>query len=110
PGAVDPLLSRVARHRMFDAAVDPLRARRVLPGHSAACGDCRWHDPRLALSGRARHPDGDAVMNQPTHTSAAMSEIVRVAWWSLRALGCPVGAIEAMSRVLAYSEALDGKT
>jgi hypothetical protein len=49
-------------------------------------------------------------MNQPTHTSAAMSEIVRVAWWSLRALGCPVGAIEAMSRVLAYSEALDGKT
>ena len=49
-------------------------------------------------------------MNQPTHISAAMSEIVRVAWWSLRALGCPDGAVEAMARVVAYSEALDGKT
>ncbi|WP_250527323.1 hypothetical protein [Caballeronia sp. GAWG2-1] len=49
-------------------------------------------------------------MNQPATVSAAMSEIVRVSWWSLRALGCPVGAIEAMARVLAYSQALDGHT
>ncbi|MDR5798148.1 hypothetical protein QCE49_32640 [Caballeronia sp. LZ008] len=49
-------------------------------------------------------------MSQQTTISTAMSEIVRVAWWSLRALGCPVGAVEAMARVLAYSEALDGQT
>jgi hypothetical protein len=43
-----------------------------------------------------------------TYTSAAMSEIARVAWWSLRALGCPVGAVERMAKVLAFSEVLEG--
>lgn len=41
-------------------------------------------------------------------TSAAMSEIIRVAWWSLRALGCPAGAVERMAKVLAFSEVLEG--
>jgi hypothetical protein len=43
-------------------------------------------------------------------TSIAMSEIIRVAWWSLRAIGCPLGAVESMARILAYSEVLDGQT
>lgn len=42
-------------------------------------------------------------------TSAAMSEIIRVAWWSLRALGCPAGAVERMAKVLAFSEVLEGE-
>ena len=49
-------------------------------------------------------------MKERTRASAAVSEIVRVAWWSLRALGCPLGAVEAMARVLVYSEVLDGQT
>jgi hypothetical protein len=49
-------------------------------------------------------------MSPQTIISAAMSEIVRVAWWGLRGLGCPVGAVEAMARVLSYSEVLDGHT
>ncbi|NIF75923.1 hypothetical protein F3J20_00635 [Paraburkholderia sp. Cy-641] len=49
-------------------------------------------------------------MTQPTYTSAAVSEITRVAWWSLRAFGCPLGAVEAMARVLTCSEVLDGDT
>jgi hypothetical protein len=36
------------------------------------------------------------------------AEIARVGYWSLRALGCPLGAAERMSRVLAVSEAIDG--
>jgi hypothetical protein len=43
-----------------------------------------------------------------TNISAAMSEITRVAWWSLRALGCPIGAVERMAKVLAISEVLEG--
>lgn len=43
-------------------------------------------------------------------TLIAMSEIVRVAWWGLRAIGCPLGAVESMARMLAYSEVLDGQT
>jgi hypothetical protein len=43
-----------------------------------------------------------------TRTSVAVSEIARVAWWSLRALGCPLGAVERMAKVLAFSEVLEG--
>lgn len=43
-----------------------------------------------------------------TRTSAAISEITRVAWWGLRALGCPLGAVERMAKVLAFSEVLEG--
>jgi hypothetical protein len=49
-------------------------------------------------------------MSQQTKNSAAVSEIIRVAWWSLRALGCPVGAIEVTARLVAYSEVLTGDT
>jgi hypothetical protein len=49
-------------------------------------------------------------MSQSMKNSAAVSEIIRVAWWSLRALGCPVGAIEATARLVAYSEVLTGDT
>lgn len=44
-----------------------------------------------------------------SRTSAAVSEITRVAWWSLRALGCPLGAVERMAKVLALSEILEGE-
>lgn len=37
-----------------------------------------------------------------------MSEITRVASWSLRALGCPIGAVDRMARLLAVSEVLEG--
>jgi hypothetical protein len=43
-----------------------------------------------------------------TTICAAMSEITRVAWWSLRALGCPLGAVERMAKVLAISEVVEG--
>ena len=49
-------------------------------------------------------------MNSKALTSTAISEIMRVSWFSLRALGCPLGAVESVSRVLAYSEVLDGQT
>lgn len=49
-------------------------------------------------------------MSQQTKSSAAVSEIIRVAWWSLRALGCPVGAIEVTARLVTYSEVLTGDT
>lgn len=42
------------------------------------------------------------------HIPAAMSEITRVAWWSLRALGCPIGAVERMAMILIVSEVLEG--
>jgi len=43
-----------------------------------------------------------------TSTPTAMSEIARVAWWSLRALGCPIGAVERMAKALTISEVLEG--